>query len=60
MEKKDYDLFQQNWESYAGNRTVNSVGLKNGIEIMFEYALLGKDGHQWVHVYIDDDSNNNY
>lgn len=46
MERKDYDLFQQNWESYAGNRTVNSVGLKNGIEIMFEYALLGKDGHQ--------------
>jgi hypothetical protein len=36
--------YQNEWLKYADHATVESSGLNDGMEIMFEYSLVGKDG----------------
>ncbi len=44
LDKETYLYFQQCWETYASDHTIESVGLQNGDKLLFEYALVGKDG----------------
>mmetsp|Transcript_4534 Transcript_4534/g.8730 ORF Transcript_4534/g.8730 Transcript_4534/m.8730 type:complete len:1257 (+) Transcript_4534:163-3933(+) len=44
MEKIAYDDFLRAWDDYTDHATVESIGLKNGSKLMFEYALVGRDG----------------
>ena len=39
-----YDEYVERWQDYSNEQTVESVGLIDGIKIMFEYALVAKDG----------------
>lgn len=39
-----YDDFVQSWEEYGDKASIESVGLKDGSRLMFEYSLQGKDG----------------
>jgi hypothetical protein len=45
IDSETYDSFQQSWESYADTCTIESIGLCDGDKLMFEYALVGKDGN---------------
>ena len=40
-----YDKYVERWQAYSEEETVESVGLIDGIKIMFEYALVAKDGN---------------
>jgi hypothetical protein len=44
MLKHDYDTYRQSWEAYEEQKSVGELGLSDGMHIMFEYALFGKDG----------------
>jgi hypothetical protein len=44
IDKMAYDDFIHAWDDYTDRATVESVGLKNGSKLMFEYALVGRDG----------------
>jgi hypothetical protein len=35
--------YQNEWLKYADHATVESSGLHDGMEVMFEYSLVGKD-----------------
>lgn len=39
-----YDEYVERWQAYSDEQTVESAGLIDGIKIMFEYALVTKDG----------------
>ena len=41
----DYDTYRQSWQAYGEQKCVSELGLNDGMHIMFEYALFGKDGH---------------
>ncbi len=45
IDNETYDVFQRSWETYANNTTVESIGLNDCDSLMFEYALVGKDGN---------------
>lgn len=36
--------YQDKWLKYADHGTIESSGLSDGMEVMFEYSLIGKDG----------------
>ena len=38
------EFMRMDWLDYTDNSTVESAGLADGARIMFEYALMGKDG----------------
>eukprot|EP00804_Cyclotella_cryptica_P025900 CCRYP_002734-RB/>CCRYP_002734-RB protein AED:0.09 eAED:0.09 QI:174/1/1/1/0.66/0.5/4/1386/2251 len=38
------EKYEDSWKSYADQNSVESVGLLDGTRIMFEYAVLNKDG----------------
>lgn len=45
LDQETYSYFQKCWEAYASDHTIESIGLKNGDKLLFEYALVGKDGN---------------
>ncbi len=45
IDSEIYGSFQESWESYADKCTIESIGLSDGDKLMFEYALVGKDGN---------------
>ena len=45
VDRETYLFFQNCWETYSANQTVKSAGLQNGDKLLFEYALVGKDGY---------------
>jgi hypothetical protein len=45
LDSESYNTFQQSWESYAKDATIESIGLQDGDRLMFEYALVGKDNN---------------
>jgi len=45
IDDETYESFQQRWESYTKLNTIESMGLRHGDCLMFEYALVDKDGH---------------
>lgn len=44
VEKLSYNDFLRAWDDYTDHATIENVGLKNGSKLMFEYALVGRDG----------------
>ena len=43
LDRESNSYFQNCWEVYACNHTVESIGLQDGDKLLFEYALVGKD-----------------
>ena len=44
MLQDDYDSYRESWQSYGEQKSIGELGLSDGMHIMFEYALFGKDG----------------
>ena len=44
IDEQNYTSFLKSWDEYADNGTLDSLGVSNGMKLMFEYALVGKDG----------------
>jgi hypothetical protein len=44
VEKLSYNDFLRAWDDYTDHATIENVGLKNGSKLMFEYALVGRNG----------------
>jgi hypothetical protein len=44
IDEQNYKSFLKSWNEYADHGTLDSLGLSNGMKLMFEYALVGKDG----------------
>ena len=45
MDHVAYSSFVASWETYVHDTTVGGAGLEDGARLMFEYALLGRDGN---------------
>lgn len=45
MDHVAYSSFLASWETYVHDTTVGGAGLEDGARLMFEYALLGRDGN---------------
>jgi len=46
MEMEEIEIYRKEWESFVeDSATVQAIGLQDGDCLMFEYALLGKDGN---------------
>ncbi|KAL9185341.1 hypothetical protein ACHAXT_003118 [Thalassiosira profunda] len=39
-----YDKYEEQWEAYADQHSVESSGLSDGMRLMFEHAVTSKDG----------------
>jgi len=39
------DKYEERWETYADQHSVESVGLSDGMRLMLEYAIMNKEGH---------------
>jgi len=44
IDEQNYESFLKSWNEYADHGTLESLGLSDGMKLMFEYALVGKDG----------------
>ena len=39
-----YDKYEEQWETYADQHSVESIGLTDGMRLMLEFAVVNKDG----------------
>jgi len=39
-----YDKYEERWESYADQHSIESIGLSDGVRLMLEFAVVNKDG----------------
>ena len=44
VKQENLDFYEKDWEEYSDHSTVDSIGLKDGSRLMFEYAIMRKDG----------------